>query len=395
MAGVQPFMSISQSKTFCSSPWTFLNIDQTGKVLPCMHSGYELGNLKEKTIQEILVDQPLKDLKNAIAQGRWHSACDICKTLEQNGRASGRTMRHSSDEIKQQIDNNIDWFTVNDIVINWSNLCNLTCVYCNPHTSTAWQRVEGIPIVHLKNEHSDLIELAKSQGKNIRGLSLGGGEPLLQKGLVEFLQQLDSQTTTVMVTTNLSVDLLTNPVYQELKNWKNVDWMISFDNADQQKFEYVRHGASWTQFASNIAQMKKDRQHVMAHPAYSIYCAFDLDQYYKFCVDNKLDIFWCELTHPFELDARRLPLEFREQAISEIEKIIQQYSTSPGLATGTLEGYINSLRDPNNLVDLHYDIDILAWHRSIEQKLKISTSFKQLWPELANKLQRYYENQRN
>lgn len=381
-------MSISQSKTFCSSPWTFLNIDQTGKVLPCMHSSYELGSLKEKSIQEILKDKPLQDLRQTIAQGEWHSACNICQDLESNGRSSGRTMRAASDEVKQNIDQDIEWFSLNDVVINWSNLCNLTCVYCNPHTSTAWQSVRKIPIVHNKNEHNDLIELAKTHGKNIKGLSLGGGEPLLQRGLTEFLQQLDSETTSVMVTTNLSVDIKNNPVYQELKKWKKVDWLISFDNVDRDKFEYVRNGANWDQFVANIAQMKQDNQHVVAHPAYSIYCAFELVPYYDFCVDNELDMFWCELTHPHELDVRRLPIEIRQQAIDEINRTVEKYSTKNNLALDTLKGYINSLVDNSYLFNKDKEIDVLEWHTEIESVLKKQKTFQELWPDLVSKLRK-------
>ena len=388
MAGASTSMSISQSKTFCSSPWTFLNIDQTGKVLPCMHSGYELGNLKEKSIQEILKDKPLQDLRQTIANGEWHSACKLCQELESNNRNSGRTSRLATNEVKQNIDQDIEWFSLNDVVINWSNLCNLTCVYCNPHTSTAWQSIQKIPIVHIKNEHSDLIELAKTHGKNIKGLSLGGGEPLLQKGLTEFLQQLDPETTNVMITTNLSVDIKTNAVYQELKKWKKVDWLISFDNADRDKFEYVRNGASWNQFVANIAQMKQDRQHIVAHPAYSIYCAFELDSYYEFCVTNELDIFWCELTHPLELDARRLPLELRQQAIDKINEVIKKYSNRGNIALDTLAGYINSLVDTSYLFVTDKKIDVLAWHKEIEITLKKQKTFQELWPELTFQLQK-------
>jgi organic radical activating enzyme len=353
-----------------------------------MHSSYELGSLKEKSIQEILKDKPLQDLRQTIAQGEWHSACNICQDLESNGRSSGRTMRAASDEVKQNIDQDIEWFSLNDVVINWSNLCNLTCVYCNPHTSTAWQSVRKIPIVHNKNEHNDLIELAKTHGKNIKGLSLGGGEPLLQRGLTEFLQQLDSETTSVMVTTNLSVDIKNNPVYQELKKWKKVDWLISFDNVDRDKFEYVRNGANWDQFVANIAQMKQDNQHVVAHPAYSIYCAFELVPYYDFCVDNELDMFWCELTHPHELDVRRLPIEIRQQAIDEINRTVEKYSTKNNLALDTLKGYINSLVDNSYLFNKDKEIDVLEWHTEIESVLKKQKTFQELWPDLVSKLRK-------
>jgi len=150
-----------------------------------MHSGYELGNIKQKPIQEILLDQPLQELKTAMAQGKWHQACTWCKRLEDTTGSSGRTVRELSAKSAAEIDANIDWFGLEHIVVNWSNLCNLTCVYCNPETSTAWQSVKRIPINHVKNEHQDLIELAQTHGHTIRGLSLGGGEPLLQKGLLE------------------------------------------------------------------------------------------------------------------------------------------------------------------------------------------------------------------
>jgi organic radical activating enzyme len=84
-----------------------------------------------------------------------------------------------------------------------------------------------------------LIELARTQGHNIQGLSLGGGEPLLQKGLDVFLSYIDSSKVRVMVTTNLSMEISTNPVYQILKTWSKVEWMVSFDNANKEKFEYV------------------------------------------------------------------------------------------------------------------------------------------------------------
>ena len=262
--------AITQSPTFCSAPWTSLNIDQTGRVFPCMHSGYELGNIKQTPIQQVLLDDNIKDLKQTIAHGEWHEACAWCKRLEDTTGTSGRTVRHASQETLTAIDNDLDFFKLEHLVVNWSNLCNLECVYCNNETSTAWQSINKIPINHVKNEHQDLVELAKTQGHNMQGLSLGGGEPLLQKGLPEFLDYLDPLKVRAMVTTNLSMDITTNPVYQKLKDWPQVDWMISFDNANKDKFEYVRHNATWEQFVKNLRQMKADGENVIAHPAYSI-----------------------------------------------------------------------------------------------------------------------------
>ena len=377
---------ITKSPTFCPAPWTSLNIDQTGRVMPCMHSGYELGNIKQTTIQEILKDNSMRDLRNAMSCGEWHTACAWCKQLEETTGSSGRTVRRAKAETLAEIERDpTNFFELEHIVVNWSNLCNLTCVYCNPETSTAWQSIKGIPINHVKNEHPDLIKLARDHGHNIVGLTLGGGEPLLQRGLLDFLKCLKPEQVRVLVTTNLSIDITNNPIYNELRTWPNVDWQISFDNANKEKFEYVRDGANWEIFLANIRLMKQHNQKVIAHPAYSIYCAFDLLEYYKFCLAEQLDIFWCELIHPWDLDIRRYPEQIRQHAVVEIDSVIEQFGHKFNLAIDTLKGYQKTLRDNGYLTDA-YCPNALRFHTQIEATLRKETTFEQLWPTLAQQL---------
>ena len=374
---------ISSSPTFCPAPWTSLNIDQAGEVSPCFHCVDMIGNIKKNTIQEVITGPVVTSMKQAMAQGEWAPGCSWCKRLEETTGVSGRTVRTTSEETQAAINSDPDFFKLEHLVVNWSNLCNLACVYCNPETSTAWQSIKKIPINHVKNEHADLIELARTQGHNIQGLSLGGGEPLLQKGLEQFLDYIDPNKVSVMVTTNLSVDLEHNAVYQRLKTWPNVSWMISFDNANRDKFEYVRHGASWTQFVDNIQVMKKDGQKVQAHPAYSIYCALDLMEYYDFCVEQQLDIFWCELNHPLALDIRRQSDTLRQLAIAEIDRVVAKYHDQQHLSTDVLERYRATLLDNSYLTNQDFVPALLNWHWHIEQTLKKTTRFVDLWPTLA------------
>jgi hypothetical protein len=162
--------------------------------------------------------------------------------------------------------------------------------------------------------------------------------------------------------------------------------MISFDNADQAKFEYVRHGASWSQFVDNIQVMKRDNQTVAAHPAYSIYCALDLMEYYDFCAEQQLDIFWCELTNPWDLDMRRQSVRLRQLAITEIDRTVAKYQFQPQLSTDMLNRYRTTLTDNSYLTNQNFAPDILAWHNNIETTLKKTTRFVDLWPNLAKAL---------
>ena len=377
---------ISNSPTFCPAPWTSLNIDQAGEVSPCFHCVDMIGNIKKNTIQEVITGPVLTDMRQSMSRGEWAPGCAWCKRLEETTGVSGRTVRTAAAETIAAIDADPDFFKLEHLVVNWSNLCNLACVYCNPETSTAWQSIKKIPINHIKNEHADLIELARTQGHNIQGLSLGGGEPLLQRGLEKFLDYIDASKVSVMVTTNLSVDLERNAIYQRLRTWPNVSWMISFDNANKDKFEYVRHGASWTQFVDNIQVMKQDGQKVQAHPAYSIYCALDLMEYYDFCAEQQLHIFWCELTNPWHLDMRRQSAGLRQLAVEEIDRVVAKYQEQPQLSTDVLQRYRATLTNNSYLSNQDFVLSVLKWHRDTELTLKKTVKFVGLWPNLAKEL---------
>ena len=381
---------ITDSETFCSVPWTSLNIDQTGRVFPCMLSDHELGNIKRSSIQDIIWGEQARELKNTMHEGRWHRACAWCEKQERITGNSARLQRQTEPAVLDHINEDPDYFHLQDLVVNWSNLCNLTCTYCNSDTSTAWQAAQRIPIQLVNNQHDSLIELAQSQGQNIRGLTLGGGEPLLQKRLPDFLRYLDGSKTRALVTTNLSVDLESNPVYEILRDWQQGEWQISFYNADPEKFEFVRRGASWQQFVDNIRTLKRDGQLVKAHPAYSIYCAYDLRQMYQFVQEHDLDLFWCELSFPWDLDVRRLSQRMRERAVEEIDSIIAEFGQNRGLATDTLLQYRATLIDPSYLVSPDYRCDPVAFHERLAKQIPYDRSFGEIWPDLVQELQEHH-----
>ena len=349
---------------------------------------HSMGNIKQTDIQSILSGTVLTNIKHTIAQGRWHDFCSTCQTNEQTSGLSARTsgLAVTTDAVKDLIDNNIDGFCLTDLTVNWTNLCNLTCTYCNPSTSTAWQQVLHMPIQQVRNQSQDLIELARLNRSTLKGLTLGGGEPLLQRGLLEFLKQVDPEQVRVLITTNLAVDLTKNTVYQELRTWPNVTWMVSFDNADPDKFEYVRRGAEWPQFVANIDHMLTEDQHVVAHPAYSVYSAFDLDSYYEFCTGRNLGIFWCDLSDPGALDIRRRPTAFRVQAQEQIQRILSVYSATEhnnNLSLNILQRYHDQLNE--NWAQTRPIIgstDTAKWHREQEKIMPPGRgTFTDLWPQ--------------
>jgi hypothetical protein len=131
--------------------------------------------------------------------------------------------------------------------------------------------------------------------------------------------------------------------------------------------------------------MKQHGQRVVAHPAYSIYCAMDLVEYYKFCIEYQLDLFWCELIHPQHLDVRRYSEPIRQRAIAEIDRVVEKYSDHKNLAIDTLKRYRMTLVDNSYLYEIH-DFNPPRFHEVKEQELKTAHTFVQLWPELAGQV---------
>jgi hypothetical protein len=114
--------------------------------------------------------------------------------------------------------------------------------------------------------------------------------------------------------------------------------------------------------------MKADGEHVLAHPAYSIYCAWDLMEYYDFCVAENLDIFWCELNHPEELDIRRHSVKVRQRAIEEIDKVVAKYQEQSRLSTDALERYKLTLENPSYIDNKHFSpYNTFTWTSDIEK----------------------------
>jgi len=63
----------------CRFPWSSVHINYDGEVFPCL--SVALGNVKEKTLNEILHDRPYKDFLQAMKKNRLFQACNRCGWL--------------------------------------------------------------------------------------------------------------------------------------------------------------------------------------------------------------------------------------------------------------------------------------------------------------------------
>lgn len=391
-------MKISDSKTFCPMPWINLVVNQAGDIRVCSYSK-EIGNLNDGTISDIQRGKTLTEVKECIKNETWHSMCNYCEKAESIGGRSDRqqSLAWLKDNERDFINANPNGFYPVSISINQSNLCNLACTYCGPNNSSEWSKFHSIPVTVVRPETNKVLDFVVQHANTIDGIMLGGGEPLLQKHTHKFLELLanPNRQLKACVTTNLSVPLQNNPVMKTiLAEGDNIytSWLISFEATGDQ-FEYVRHGAKWDTFKQNIQILKDAGQVVMAHPAYGIYCAFNLLEYCDFCVDNNLEIFWCDIFDPPELDVRFLPTELRMMAIANIDAVVAKYNNHPLVPTATLLKYkemasIGSHFTNETTDDKSRAKKILEFNTNIEKILHKEKTFADLWPNIHQILTR-------
>ena len=393
-------MNISDSRTFCPAPWSHIRLGTKGSIGICPYSP-DLQNSIDIAI-DIASNQTVIEIKDTIKNEQWHHNCSYCQEAETIGGRSERLMyvKLLEPSVKKQIDEQPEKNYIESASINLDNLCNLSCNYCNPATSTQWMKVLGIPVTLARTQNSNL-DFLLSNRQNLKYLTLGGGEPLLQKGIHQLLSNLlHDRKIFVFITTNLSIDLEKNLVFDSIINNPSIEttWMISFDGLGE-KFEYVRHGADWEQFKRNIYTLNKYNQKIVAHPAYSLYSAFDLVKYYDFCDSMDLDVFWCDLFDPIELDIRHAPESIRQLAIENIDAALEKFKDRKNLSLDTLAEYRKMAQigmptntttvDVSTLTDYQRSVNIVAFNFRIEQLMSKSKSFEQLWPDVFNKLKEY------
>ena len=67
--------------------------------------------------------------------------------------------------------------------------------------------------------------------------------------------------------------------------------------------------------------------------------------------------------------------------------MVARWASKQNLATHTLENYRKQLLDNSYVFNItEYVPDVLGWHTQIEQELRKTTRFVDLWPALAKEI---------
>jgi MoaA/NifB/PqqE/SkfB family radical SAM enzyme len=369
--------------TFCPMPWTGMMYNFDGKVKNCIRSAGPLGNIKDQSIESILVDNNLPRQQQIINQ-QPVSTCHTCYDLERGKRG----FDHISDrvfyirELKDiptstyQPGN----FNLNTVDVRWTNLCNFACVYCGPEFSSKWS--DELKISHqtpTDQQVTDFKNYIYDHAGQLKHVYLAGGEPLLMKENLVLLEKLNPNTN-IRINTNLSkVD---TRVFDAVCKFPNVHWIVSVETIEQE-FEYIRYGGSWQDFLDNLITIKNLNHKIsfnMLHFLLNYNSIFDCVDFLKSMGFHNNSFVIGALLFPEYLNIRHLPENVLNSLKSSLQNRINQ---KPGylLEDGyrNMLHYINTPYEKNTRLSID-KLSVLDQRRGLDSK----RIFKDLYNVINN-----------
>jgi MoaA/NifB/PqqE/SkfB family radical SAM enzyme len=373
------------SKTWCPLPWIHIATRPNGDVRLCAtanasgsgaveikdaglvkHNGLQL-NLRQHTIEEVWNSSYMKDVRLTMLKGEMPASCLKCYREESIGINSKR--QWETHEWSTRVDYesivartaedgslpvNVPYFD-----LRLGNMCQLKCVMCSPHDSSAWikdwkKQYPSYKIKELKDDQGwditwdytwykkgDFLSSMKSQAHHIKELYFAGGEPTLIPEHYKILQfMIDSgNSKNCVLRYNSNGIELPEELFKLWHYFKEVKFNLSID-AVFERNEYIRYPSKWGQIEDAARRLDETGDNVTVNIACAVQLlnVLYLDELADWKLKSKFKkinlapygggiIGMHLVTYPSYLNIRVLPLQLKELAASKIRKFIDTYIT--------------------------------------------------------------------
>lgn len=362
------------NRNFCPVPWTGLMYNFDGNVKNCIRSSTPIGNIQDRPIQDIMNSVQNIHTRFNMIINEPGPRCSPCYELE--------TAKNSFDiisdrvfylkELKKVPLNTYDeptTFDLHTVDVRWSNLCNFSCVYCGPDFSSKWENE-----INVKINRPD--ELKQKEFKNyifdhaaqLKHVYLAGGEPLLMKENLEFLELLKEKNPEVNLRINTNLSKVDTRIFDLICTFKNVHWVISVESMEEE-YEYIRHGGKWIDFLDNLNIVRNLDHKIsfnMLHFLLNYKSIFECVDYLKSLGFHNNAFIIGTLFKPDYLNIRHLPDSMLNFVKEELAKRINEH---PGFLLEN--GYRNVLEYINqpiekNLAESFKQLKLLDQRRGLD-----------------------------
>lgn len=348
-------------KTFCSSPWLNMRINNSGTYEPCrwMTKTFSRVNFDtniNKTSPLEFFQHGMAPLRNQLLQGQSPAMCSDCKIMESHGKVSGRqrqllkagiTEQHfekslASSPLRSSFDySNLNQGRTNRTVTDWQidlgNYCNGACVFCHPESSSTltaeFKKLNLIDQLPARNWCDDPEMLGRFikdlvASPDLQYLHFIGGETVITPAFKKILTALIEANLASQITIGFTTNLMSwsDSVVELLTHFTKVNLGMSVETLTSLN-DYVRYPSRQSQTKEMLDRwISLGRKHdwlMQIRTTPTCLTVHELDTVYDFAWQNKISIESCNfLNHPEFLRISVLPNFQRQQASQRLKKWI-------------------------------------------------------------------------
>lgn len=303
------------SNTFCPLPWIHLATRPNGDVRLCCTanaSGADIVdtkdvglvkqdgvvmNLRDHTIEEVWNSEQMRQTRLQMLAGEKPASCLKCYQEEHNGIVSKRQWesvvwkeRISIDEVvaKTTSDGHLP-VDIPYFDLRLGNMCQLKCVMCSPHDSSAWIKEWKVQYPKYKTielqrdqqwdidfdytwyQKGVFLESMRSQSHNIKELYFAGGEPLLipeHYKILEFMVSSGASKHCVLRYNSNGLEL-PEKLFELWKHFKQVKFNFSVDAVGVRN-DYIRYPSKWADVVANLKRLDDTPDNIVVNIACAV-----------------------------------------------------------------------------------------------------------------------------
>ena len=400
--------------TFCVAPWFQIrNSNKMDKNVCCTISSKITENIPSQSMSslEYLNSKPILDLKKDLSNGIKSEHCGKCWIDEENGVTSHRQQLNSLLSF-QKDSNGSNWMDVyfdkkndfnSDIIlsadIKVGNTCNYACVMCNPEDSSLiyanWMSDIDHPIVQSKlatdpdylqrvksfsfknKQYIDYLNDIIENNNNIRFLKFLGGEPFLDKFLMDKLRELPAskkEKLSLIFVTNASKDF--SDIIDSLGDFKYIQCSVSLEGIGEVQ-EWARSGSDWNQVERHVLKgLYNPKIDLTVLYTFQTATVLGFQDLAKWCKSNNIKLVANIVYDPECLSVKTLPEDIKKNLLLEV-------SSNKNIIDDAETSYQDLLVKVN---DLDYDPSLrneffayIEWYESNKNTKKLKNIFPELY----------------
>lgn len=391
--------------TWCVNPYINLAVEPSGEMIPCCMSSKKYKTDKgSKTLdQEPIINfwnsKDRQDLIDQLENGIKAKGCEYCWKEEEAGKISKRqrdNQEWQGEEIKRDRLPAIMYLAL-------GNLCNLKCRICyGDRSSVIADEEKKISFVNrtlfnifhdqtsgqksFSNDNDNFWENIFTLLPNVKRIDFSGGEPFYVKNHKKIIAHLveTGLSCNQILHYNTNGTIYPKDQIEILNNFKFIDISISIDGVNE-KFEYIRHPAKFSEVDKNIDDFCQTRDKnnkkwsLQATLTISAFNIWDFVETFEYCRSKTLSVFL-----NFVHDGRGikiLPIELKNKIIERLLNHDSRYAD-----------WIHHREIVINYLNNHSFSKIqwkLFW-REVSQRDKFrKESFKDTFPDYYREIEKY------